>query len=185
MTTSDRKSKNYTTQPPHGNATAADDGPEILIGQEGSPILIGGGSVNIGFRVGNLHYQPVAGSPGTFVKTADEIDTILIIDGTGVLLNNLVSVVKGKNCEVTIHTRIGAGAPSDIVISSQPGGNLQLSFSDGEFGPHPTDPRRPRFNQNRKLVDTVDVLDRTSGQTLSFPVPPDGIGFIWMNNSKL
>src|ERR1041384_1690841 len=108
MTTSDRTPKNYTAKPKHESTAAEDDGPGVFTGQEGSPILIGGGSVNINFRVGALHYQPVTGNPGTFVKTADEIDTILIVDGTGVLLNNLVSVVKGKNCEVTIHTRIGA-----------------------------------------------------------------------------
>src|SRR2546421_8090062 len=99
-----------------------DDGGGVLRMEEGSPIIVGGGgSVNIHFLTGLRHYQPVVGSPGTFVKSNDEIDTVFLIDATGVLTNNLLSVVNGKNCQITIHTRIGNVNASDIVISSQPG----------------------------------------------------------------
>jgi hypothetical protein len=161
---------------------AADDPGGLFIDQ-GSPILIGGGSVNINFREGSSHFQPVPGSPGRFVKTNDEIDTILIVDASGVLTNNLLSVVNGKDCRVIIHTkRPGDTLSDDIIVTSQTGGNLDLSFTAGEFGPHPTDPNRPHFNANRKLVDSLDV--EVAGQTVSFAVPTNGIGTILIINSK-
>src|SRR5580765_5405559 len=116
MTTSDQQSEKDNPRTSPANAMAGDDGPGTFAGKEGSPILIGGGSVNINFREGSLHYQPVAGSPGTYKKINDEIDTVLIVDGTGILMNNLLSVVRGKMCDVTIHTEIAGGASSAITV---------------------------------------------------------------------
>jgi hypothetical protein len=184
MTTSDRKPTHPATQPSRANVNVAADDPGGLFIDQGSPILIGGGSVNINFREDLGHYEPVVGQPGKFVKVNDEIDTILIVNAKHVLMNNLLSVVRGRDCQVTIHTNLGGAAPSDIVISSRPGGNIELSFNAAEFVQDMADPDLKHFNQNRKLVEMVDVLDRASGQTVRFAIPPLGIGLIQIINSN-
>jgi hypothetical protein len=150
--------------PPDDNA-----GPK---GVEGSPIIIGGGSVNIDFN--QAHYAPVTGSPGSFSHATDSIDTILVVDADRILTSNLLGAVRGKNCTVTLHTRIGTAAPSNIVIRSRPGGPMTLTFDLAQFRAHPTDPRRPFFSDERKLTDNIEVTDNDTGLTTSVAIPTLG-----------
>jgi hypothetical protein len=148
-----------------------DDDPGVK-GVEGSPILIGGGSVNIDFN--QSHFAPVGGSPGSFSHATDSIDTILVTDADKLLHSNLLGAVKGKNCTVRIHTRIGTTALSDIVIRSRPGGPMTLTFDLGQFRAHATDPRRPFFSGERKLTDSIEVTDNDTGLTTSVVIPTAG-----------
>lgn len=167
------------------SAATANEGTGLF---EGSPIIIGGGgSVNINFREGAGHYVPVVESPGVYTKAGDEIDTILIVDATGVLNDNLLQYVNRKNCEVRIHTKIGGASESLIKITSQPNGPLQLSFVAAEFVPHSTDPnRRPHYNRERKLTDVVEVIDKgtSPNETRTFPIPTDGVCTITVYNAQ-
>src|SRR6266702_2543864 len=110
---------------------------------EGSPIIIGGGgSVNINFS--EDAYVPTDDEPGLFVKDDDELIALYVVDLDGLPVgSDLTRYVENRDCVITVHTINDKGVRSDIVVSTQPDGAIQLLFQLNEFG---ASSGRPHFN---------------------------------------
>jgi hypothetical protein len=152
---------------------------------EGSPIIVGGGgSVNINFD--EEAYQPVPDSPGVYVKDADELLAAYVVDLDGVPVgSDLTKFVEGRDCVITVHTINDKGRPSDIVIGSQPGGLIQLTFELSEFGPDLNEPRRrPHYNHDRKIIEPIEIFDNDTEEWVKSSIPEDGRCIITLVNSQ-
>jgi hypothetical protein len=148
---------------------------------EGSPIIIGGGgSVNINFD--ETAYEPSNEDDGLFVKDDDELIAVYVVDLDGLPVgSDLTRYVENRDCVITVHTINDKGVQSDIVISSQPSGAIQMKFQLNEFPP--VDPR-PHYNRNRKLFGPIEIYDNDTEQTVRSPVPDDGRCILTFVNSK-
>lgn len=133
-----------------------------------SPITVGGGSVSIDFN--HVHY---AYSEGRFSKVNDEIDTLWVYDKDGSLKWDLRDFVFGKDCSVTIHTKVGSNV-RDVVIRSRPQGPLSIEFAVGEF-PLASASNRLHFNPTRAIIDHIEVIDNADNSKATFSVPTGGV----------
>jgi hypothetical protein len=151
---------------------------------EGSPIIIGGGSVNINFNEND--YVQVQDEPGVYVKDDDELIALYVVNLRGVPVgSDLTRYVEDTDCTVTIHTFNDKGVRSDIVVSSRPEldmpGVIQLSFEPHEFPEVDSD---PHFSRHRKVASDIEILDNNTGQTARGLLPADGRCIITFVNKK-
>ncbi len=132
-----------------------------------SPITIGGGSVSIDFDHG--YYTPAG---GRFTHPTDQLESVWVYRSGSRLKWDLLRFVFGKDCLVTIHTKL-VQAVSDIVIRSRPGGPLSIEFDIGEF-PLEAAGNRVHSNDRRNLVDAIEVVDRSDNSKATFSIPTGG-----------
>jgi len=148
-------------------ATSAPRAPISRANKQSSPITIGGGSVSIDFDHDKYVY-----TGNRFSKANDEIDTVWVYDSDNSLKWDLHDFVFGKNCAVTVHTKV-ASSVRDIVIRNTPQGPLTIEFDVGEF-PLTAASTRRHFHANRKVVDAIEVLDNGDNSKATFSIPSAG-----------
>lgn len=153
---------------PYSAPVAPVEANDVVILQT-SPITIGGGgSVSIDFD--HAYYANRGG--GTFANATDEIDTVWVYDENKELKWELHSFVFGKDCTVTIHTKV-SGRLSDIVVRSKPAGPLSVELDTTEFPLSAASARR-HFHANRKVVDSLEIVDNGDLSKATFSIPSGG-----------
>lgn len=142
-----------------------------------SPITIGGGSITIDFDHG--YYT---GSGGRYTHPSDQLENVMVYDSRYRLKWDLFDFVYGKDCFITIHTRVNS-VMSDIVIRSRPRGPLILEFDIREF-PQDNANNRVHYHAQRRVVDSIEVVDRSDNSRATFSSPPDRCYFHILNLAR-
>lgn len=158
------KASKAATSGARSESAGADQAADRTILQT-SPIIIGGGSVGIGFN--DTHYT---GGEGRYVHPNDEISTAFVNNLFGGCEHNFHDYVHGRECKITVHTRINGAREKLITVTSRPNGPLQISFDETEFRFDAI--KKVRYHPDRKVTDSIEV-ENSSGKS-TFYVPNDG-----------